>query len=153
MEKLKLEEVRLVGLSLGAKTTNENGQSSTDCGNLWQKFEKEGLVNKIENKLSDEIFAIYHSYESDHTKPFSYFIGCKVAPGPQVLENLDSFTLPGGTFVKKIAKGEMPMCITDAWKEIWSSDLPRAYKADFEVYGERSKNWSDAEVAIYVSVE
>ena len=55
-----------------------NGQSSIDCGNLWQEFVKGKYAEIIPNKLTDEILAVYHQYEGDHTKPFSYFIGCKV---------------------------------------------------------------------------
>lgn len=32
MEKISLAEIKLIGLSLGRKTTNENGQSAIDCG-------------------------------------------------------------------------------------------------------------------------
>jgi predicted transcriptional regulator YdeE len=47
----------------------------------------------------------------------------------------------------------MPGCMVDKWREIWNSDIPRAYKFDFEIYDERSQDWSDAEVDIYLSVE
>ena len=38
MEKISLAEIKLIGLSLGRKTTNENGQSAIDCGSHWQKI-------------------------------------------------------------------------------------------------------------------
>lgn len=153
MEKLELSKIQLVGISLKSKTTNKNRQSNIDCGNLWQKFEKEGIADKIENKLSDDIFAIYHNYEGDHTEPFSYFIGCEVADGTKVPDNLESLIIPKGMFNKKVAKGKMPDCIVNAWKEIWQSDLYRAYNVDFEIYDERSKDWASAEVDIYVSTK
>ena len=46
----------------------------------------------------------------------------------------------------------MPACITDAWKSIWSSDLKREFEYDFEVYDDRSQDWSNTEVDIFVSV-
>ena len=76
MTKVELEEIKLVGLSLKTKTTNVNDQSSIDCGNLWQKFENENYAQIIPGKLTDEILAVYHQYEGDHSKPFSYFVGC-----------------------------------------------------------------------------
>lgn len=152
MEKLQLAKTRLIGLSLQSKTTNENGQAGIDCGNLWQRFEKEDIAGKIENKLSNEIFAVYHQYEGDYTKPYSYFIGCKVADETEVPANLESLVIPEGSFIKRVAKGEIPSCIGAAWKEIWNADLPRAYKTDFEVYDDRSKDWNDAEVDIYLSI-
>ena len=74
MEKTKKNNFRLVGLKLENKTTNENNQSSTDCGNLWQKFEREKIFELIPNKVTNEIYAVYFDYEKDETKPFSYFI-------------------------------------------------------------------------------
>lgn len=153
MEKINFQEIKLSGLALKSKTTNENGQSMIDCGNLWQKFESEKYFSKIPNKLSDEIFAVYHQYEGDYTKPYSYFIGCKVKHDAEVSTNLDSLIIPVGTYKKIVAKGKMPDCIANAWKEIWKSEIPRAYKTDFEIYDERSKNWNDTEVDIFISVK
>lgn len=78
MGKISTKNFKLIGIKLGHKTTNENKQSSTDCGFLWQKFEKEKIFDLIPNKVSNEIYAVYFDYEKDETKPFSYFIGCKV---------------------------------------------------------------------------
>jgi len=76
MDKTQKSEFKLIGLKLDNKTTNEGGKSSIDCGSLWQKVERENLVERIPEKLSEEIYAVYFDYEGDHTKPFSYFIGC-----------------------------------------------------------------------------
>lgn len=148
-----MEETQLIGLALQGKTSNKNGQSNIDCGRLWQKFEKENYSNKIPHKSGDEIFAVYHSYDDDHTQPFSYFIGHKVSPGTQVPEGLDSLTIPQGALKKITAKGKMPDCIINSWQEIWNSDIPRAYSVDFEVYDQRSKDWKNAEVDIYISLK
>ena len=78
MDKTKKSEFKLIGLKLDNKTTNEGGQSSIECGNLWQKFETENFAERIPDKLSDEVYAVYFDYEGDYTKPYSYFIGCKV---------------------------------------------------------------------------
>ena len=152
MEKIELEEITLMGLSLKKKTTNANGQSNIDCGNLWQKFEKEKYAEKIPGKLSNEILAVYHQYEGDYTKPFSYFIGCRVNVGTELPQELDGMVIPRGTYQKTIAKGKIPDCVVAAWKQIWSSDIARAYQADFEVYDERSRVWNNAIVDIFLSV-
>ena len=151
--RIKLKEFRLIGLALKTKTTNENGQSAIDCGSLWQQFEKGNYAEKISGKLSNEIFAVYHDYEGDHTKPFSYFIGCKVKANTEIPDGLNSLIIPEGVYEKIIAKGKMPDCVADAWKNSWRSNSSRAYNTDFEVYGERSKNWNDAEVDIFISVK
>jgi predicted transcriptional regulator YdeE len=143
----------LIGLKLNKKTINANGQSNIDCGELWQKFELEKYFDRIPNKLNNEILAVYYEYESDHTKSFSYFIGCKVKAETEVPGIFDSITIPKGTFYKILAKGKMPYCVADAWAEIWKSDIPRAYEMDFEVYDERSKDWSNAQIDIFLSVK
>lgn len=151
MHTTEIQELKLIGLALKSKTTNLNGQSSTDCGNLWQRFESEGYASRIPGKLSEEIFAVYHQYEGDHTQPFSYFIGCKVHPETKVPEGMDQLIIPGGEYQKITARGEMPACIANAWKEIWDSSMKRAYTVDFEIYDDRSTDWNNAEVDIYVS--
>lgn len=147
----KLDEIKLIGLDLGHKTTNENGQSNIDGGNLWQKFEKGGYADRIPNKKGDEIYAVYYGYEGDHTDPFRYFIGCRVTDNSEVPEGLDQLTIPEGSFRKITVKGKMPDCIANGWRNIWNSDISRGYNYDFEVYDERSHDWSDAEIDIYLS--
>src|SRR3981081_2321815 len=117
MEKVEIEEIKLIGLPLETKTTNKDGRSSIDCGNLWQRFEKENYVSKIPGKLSNDILAVYHQYEGDHTQPFSYFLGCKVKQDTEVPQGLESLTITKGTHQKIMAIGKMPDCVINAWKE------------------------------------
>ncbi|MES2329625.1 MAG: GyrI-like domain-containing protein [Bacteroidota bacterium] len=152
MNKIKLPAFTLIGLALPGQTTNQNNQSAIDCGSHWQRFEKGNYADRIKDKLSDEVFAVYHLYEGDHTQPYSYFIGCKVDPQAGVPEGMDRLIIPADNYQKIIAKGIMPDCVANAWKEIWTGTISRAYHADFEVYGEKSKDWNNAEVEIYLSV-
>ncbi len=148
-----IDQMHLIGIKLPAKTTNENGQSGIDIGSLWQRFEKEAIFSKIPGKTGNEVIAVYHEYEGDHMQPFSYFIGCKVKAATEVPEGLESISIPKAAYHKFVAKGKMPDCIGIQWQEIWESPIKRAYKMDFEVYDERSYDWSNAEVDIFVSVE
>jgi predicted transcriptional regulator YdeE len=152
MKKQHLDTLYLTGIALPHKTTNANGQSGQDCGKLWQQFEKGEYFIKIPERLDEKLYAVYFDYEGDHTKPFSYFIGCRVAPGSAAPEGMESIVIPPADYIKFTAKGKIPDCIGETWNTIWRSDLKRAYKADFEIYDERSSNWEDAEVDIYVSV-
>ncbi len=152
-QKKRIEEIKLIGLALPSKTTNKNDQSAIDCGNLWKKFEKGNYISEIPHKLNNDIFAVYHGYEGDHTQPFSYFIGCQVNNNAELPEGMDAFTIPSATYQKIIASGKMPDCMTKTWKEIWETDLARTFETDFEVYDERSQNWENAEVDIFLSVQ
>lgn len=153
MEKIQLAAFKLIGIKLDKKTSNEDGQSSIDCGNLWQKFETENYSDQIPNKLSDDIYAVYFDYDGDYTKPFSYFIGCKTKDDSITPEGMHSLFIPEQNYLKVLAKGIMPDCITNAWKDVWTSQLDRTYQFDFEVYDNRSKDWSNAEVDIFVASE
>ena len=152
MNKIELKEIKLIGLSLHEKTVNENGKSTLDCVNLWHEFEKNRYHDQIEGKISEDIYGVYHDYEGDSSNPFAYFIGCIVEDHAELPPGLQAMVIPAGTYYKFIARGKMPDCVTDAWKEIWDSGVPRTYKVDFEVYDERSKDWNNGEVDVYLSI-
>lgn len=151
MDQVKIGGFKLIGIKLPHKTSNEGGRSAIDCGNLWQKFTAENIKEKIPDKISDELFAVYFAYEGDHTKPFSYFIGCKVKMDTRTPEGLYGIFIPQGTYQRVLANGPMPNCIADAWRGIWASKTKRTYQYDFEVYGEKSQDWRNAEVEIFLS--
>ena len=46
----------------------------------------------------------------------------------------------------------MTACITDAWETIWNSNINRRFGFDFEIFDERSHDWEDAEIDIFISV-
>jgi predicted transcriptional regulator YdeE len=152
MNIVDIKQIKLIGLALKTKTSNSHGQSSIDCENLWHEFHKQKYADIIPNKLSAEIFGVYHNYEGDSAKPFSYFIGYKVSPDSVIPPGLQSLKIPAGKYQKFIAKGIMPECVTNVWKEIWTSNYSRTYQIDFEVYDERSKDWNNAEVDVYLSI-
>lgn len=152
MNSITLPPFRLTGLSLGYKTTNANGQSGKDCGLLWQQFEKANYREMIPGKITDAVYAVYYNYEGDYQQPFSYFIGCKVKAGTLVPAGLTELIIPGGNYQLIEAKGKMPGCIADAWQEVWQSGINRAYGFDIELYDQRSEDWNDAIVDLFVSV-
>lgn len=153
MNTIALKEKFLVGLHLPFLTSNLNGQASIDCGNHWQKFEKENCLSKIENKLSEDIFAVYHKYESNEHGPYGYFIGCEVADYSNIPDGMGTLTIPASTYSTFLAKGKMPNCVAVCWQNIWATKLPRKYSADFEVYGQKSQNWENAEVDVFIALQ
>ena len=152
MGKIRKQNFKLIGLKLENKTTNENGQAGIDCGNLWQRFETKRISELIPNKLNRAVYAVYYGYEKDETKPYSYFIGCMVDETAEVPESLSELLIPSQDYIKITAKGVMTGCISDAWKKIWTSKIDRKFGFDFEVYDERSHDWTNAELDIFISV-
>jgi predicted transcriptional regulator YdeE len=152
MSRVFVKEFYLIGLSLANKTSNAHGQSGIDCKNLWHRFEEGNYASLIRRRLGDEIYGVYHQYEGDSNKPFSYFIGCRVEKDEPLPEGLVGLAVPAGNYEKITVNGKMPDCVMKAWQQIWTSGYERTYNTDFEVYDERSKDWNHAEVDVYVSI-
>lgn len=151
MKKTKIEAFHIIGISV--RTSNKNGQAGQDIGQLWATFMSEGILQKIPNKISDEILSIYTNYESDHTEAYDTILGCKVSSLDVIPDGMISQSFEGGTFVKFLSKGDVSKgAVYNSWVDIWNTDLDRLYTADFEVYGEKAQNPSDAEVDIFVAI-
>lgn len=152
MNTTSLPEFAIIGIAL--RTTNENGQSAKDIPLLWQKFMTESISEQIPNKISTAIYCMYTEYETDHTKPYTTILGCKV-------ENLDNIPLgmvgkkiPATDYQKFIAKGNLQDGIVyQEWLKIWEqTTLNRKFTSDFEIYGEKALNPNDAEVEIFIAI-
>ncbi|HKG05878.1 MAG TPA: GyrI-like domain-containing protein [Pedobacter sp.] len=147
-----IPQAYVIGIAI--RTTNENGQSSTDIPALWARFFTENISVQIPNKLGDNLYCIYTEYELDHTKPYTTVLGCRVENLSQIPEGFKGITIAGGSYAPFVAKGKLSDNIVfEEWLKIWSTDLPRSYTTDFEIYGEKAQNPEDAEVEIYISVD
>ena len=152
MGKVNIKDFKVIGISV--RTTNENGQSTKDIGELWNKFITEGILDKIPNKLDNTIYSIYTEYEGDYTKPYTSILGCKVSTFDTVPNGMITKTINGGNYTKFISKGDLTKgSVFVEWSKIWEMDLDRKYTSDFEVYGEKAQNPTDAEVGIYVAIK
>jgi predicted transcriptional regulator YdeE len=86
------------------------------------------------------------TFDYDHTQSFSYFIGCKVKSDTETPQGMDSLIIPKENYSKVVSKGKMPDCVAHSWKDIQVSTIGRAFSYDFEIYDERSEDWTNAEV-------
>lgn len=152
MQKVTIESFKVIGIAV--RTTNENGQAAQDIGQLWQKFMSEGIAEKIPNKIDANVFSIYTNYEGDHTQPYDTILGCKVSSLEAIPEGMVAQAFDGGNYLKFISKGDLTKGVVfGTWSEIWKQDLDRVYTADFEIYGEKAQNPSNAEVDIFIAVK
>ncbi|MCD4711540.1 MAG: GyrI-like domain-containing protein [Bacteroidales bacterium] len=152
MEKVNIKTFKVIGISV--RTTNENGQSAKDIGELWNRFMTEGILDKIPNRIDNTIYSIYTDYESDHRKPYTTLVGCKVENVDTIPNGMVSKTFNVGNYIKFVSKGDLTKgAVYEEWSKIWNLDLQRTYTADFEVYGEKAQNPMDAEVDIFVAVK
>jgi len=151
MKKVTIEPFNVIGIAI--RTSNVDGQSGEDIGKLWGKFMSEGIAAKIPNKLEERVFSVYTNYEGDYTKPYDTILGCKVSSLENIPEGMVGQTIEGGTYGKFVSKGDLTKGVVfGTWSEIWESNLDRVFTADFEVYGERAMNPTDAEVDVLVAL-
>lgn len=152
MEKLNMEPFNVIGISV--RTTNENNQAATEIADLWGKFMTEGVLEAIPNKIDNTVYSIYTDYESDHTKPYSVVLGCKVENLDEIPDGMTGKLIEGGNYVKLSAKGNLAEgLIIKKWIEIWGMDLNRVFTADYEVFGEKAQNPADAEIDFLIAVK
>jgi predicted transcriptional regulator YdeE len=152
MQTVKIEPFNIIGISI--RTTNENGQASKEIAELWGKFLSENILTKIPNKVNSEIYSLYTDYESDHTKPYTAVLGCKVENLENIPNGMVGKSFDGGTYVKTTEKGDlMEGFVVNQWSKIFEMELNRTYDADFEIFGEKAQNPSDAEVDFYVGIK
>lgn len=151
MKTTTIEQFYIIGITI--RTTNENGQSGTDIPFLWHTFMTENIAAQIPNKVDDAVYSVYTDYELDHTKPYTTLLGCRVSSLDQIPEGLTGKTIEGGKYATITAKGNLnDNIVFSEWQKIWSADIPRTFKADFEVYGAKALNPAHAEVDIFLSV-
>jgi predicted transcriptional regulator YdeE len=151
MNTTSVQPFYIIGIAI--RTTNENMQAAEDIPQLWNKFLSENIITLIPNKIDDTIYSIYTDYEADYTKPYTTLLGCKVSSLDKIPEGFTGKSFTGGKYTTFTAKGKLAEGIVfQEWLKIWNTDIPRAYTADFEVYGEKAKNPGDAEIDIFVAV-
>lgn len=149
---MNTQKFNVIGISV--RTTNEQGQSGQDIPALWNKFMSEGIAEKIEYKLSNDIICVYTDYEKDHTKPYTTILGYVVESLDSIPEGLTGKTIEGEHYEKFVAKGNLADGIVyNEWLKIWDSGLNRIFTSDFEVYGEKAQDRENAEVDIFIAIK
>jgi len=149
---MKVEPFKVIGIAV--RTTNENNQAAKDIPVLWEKFMREDILNAIPNKIDTAVYSVYTDYEKDHTKPYTTMLGCKVENLDHIPEGMVGKSFEGGNYIRFTPKGNLAEgLVINEWNKIWNMDLGRVFTADFEIYGEKARNPSDAEVDILIAVE
>ena len=151
MQDVKVEPFKVMGISV--RTTNENNQATQEIAALWQRFMSENVLANIPNKVDNTIYSVYTDYEGDHTQPYTAILGCKVNNLHHIPEGMTGKSFDGGKYLKTTAQGNlMQGLIVNHWSKIWAMDLDRTFTADFEVFGDKARNPTNAEVDFYVAI-
>lgn len=152
MENKAIPSFNIIGIAV--RTSNQHNRAAKDIPNLWARFFSDHIIDRIPNKLSHELYCVYTEYEKDHTLPYTTLLGCKVAHLDEIPEDMDGIRIDTQVYHHIEAEGNLNEGIVyKEWLKIWDSDLPRAYSADFEVYGEKAQHAEEAKVDIFIAVK
>jgi predicted transcriptional regulator YdeE len=148
---------------IGIQVRTSNAKEMTGGGAIpkqWDRFFKDGIADKIPNKVGSTIYAVYTGYASDHNGEYDFIIGMKVSDASDVPKGMVAKKIPGGKYaVVTSEKGPVAKVVPQAWQRVYSLDDnkqlggARAYKADFELYDQRSQNPQDSQVDLYVGLK
>jgi len=145
-----LDAFHVIGLFV--RTTNVNNKALKDIGELFGNFVSENISEKIPSKISDDIYCVYTDYESDFNGPYTTVIGCKVSSLTDIPTGLTGITIPESKYQVYKSTGKLSVSLAKTWEGIWNTDLNRRYSADFDIYGEKAKDFENAEVETYVAI-
>lgn len=149
MQYTEIQKDQFTVVGITARTTNENHRSIKDIKNLWDRFYMERLMDKIQNKLSDNIICLYTDYEKDFTKPYTVVLGYEVNKVDIIPEGAVARTIPASKYaVFHVQAENFVREIANTWQKIGESDLKLTYQTNFEEYIPIYKNTVELYVAM-----
>ena len=156
--KIKLEEKKIVGLSVRTNNKKEGDLSKAEIPKLISQYFNDNIATKILNKKNPctTIFG-YTNYESDIYGDYTYFVGEEVIDFYDIDDsNLGKFFIPKQDYLKVTqGPGKVPDICIEAWEDIWNMKKEdfggdRTYITDFEIYNEDIQNPNNKIVDIYI---
>lgn len=145
---VEVDAFDVVGISI----LTDNSKGTDDINALWERFFKESVGQYVPNKVNDNIYAVYSDYEGDHEAPYRLTIGYRVN-GDETPDTMTRVHIIDQDYAVMSATGEQPKALIETWQAIWSGDLPRSFKTDFELYGPRFFEDGVNEVLIHIGIE
>ena len=158
-KKVHQEAFFVVGIEV--RTSNAKEMTAEGViGKQWQKFFQDGVAQKVPNKADSNVYAVYSDYASDRNGEYAFLIGVKVRDKSVVPSGMVLKTIPAGNYaVLTSEKGPAAEVVPAAWQQIWALEEKaqlggsRAYKADFEVYDQRTADPQNSQIDIYVGLK
>jgi len=141
-------EIKLVGIAM------QYDNADLSLPRLWSAFRP--YRDQIKNRISDESFGIYESYEElEEDVNFTYVCTAAVANFDDVPEGMVTRELPEQIYAKFTHRGSIAN-LDQTLKYIWGSWLPKSNynydeKPDFELYPS-GYNVADSESEMYLHI-
>ena len=94
-----VEQLEFSVIGIQARTSNaKEVKGGGAIPKQWDRFFKEGIADKIPNKVDSTIYAVYTNYASDHNGEYDFIVGMKVSRVSAV---------PPGMVVKRFPRASM----------------------------------------------
>lgn len=121
---------------------------------IWERVFKENLKAQVPNS-EDEIIAVYSNYESDENGAYDYFVGYKVSNLNNIPNGLEGKKVLAGNYQKfSTNKGPIYQVVPEVWGKIWQETKgKRAFKTDFEIYGNQALDPNSAVVEVFIGLK
>jgi predicted transcriptional regulator YdeE len=115
-----------------ARTNNSREMSGAGLiGQMWSKGVPTGWP----------VVAVYSGYESDKDGEYDYLLGRKGVDDETVPREMAHRVVLEGSYLHFNFAGSIsPEAVVGLWRQVWEAEhlgqIQRAYKTDFELYGE-----------------
>lgn len=154
MKTTKFGPTNIIGIEL--KTTNENSKAFEEIPPFWQRFFQEGIIEKIPNKTSTDVYAVYTKFENEGENNegiYSLIIGCSVSSLNDTPKGFVSTVIPESDYALFELETGKPEKVGETWQKIWKMsekdidfNQKRTYLSEFEQYQ------SSGEINIYIGM-
>lgn len=156
---IKQPRIKVIGIETRTNNAKEMGQEGV-IPKQWSIFIEQNLLEKIPNKVSSGIIAGYTEYQSNKDGEYTFFIGAQVSSNESVPEGMVVKVIPEGNYAVLTSEiGPVWEVVQALWKKIWTaptpeiwSELNRSYQFDYEVYDERVKDPTNAQVDVFLGI-
>ncbi len=140
------KDIMIVGIAL--RTSNDEAMETIPP--LWGQFYAEGILEKIKDKVSSDVYAVYTNFENEGVSnegQYTLIIGAEVESFEDVPEGLATTTIKAQNRVVFAVKEGKPENVGATWHEVWGQvKLEKTFIAEYEHYHDRG-------IDIYIGVK
>lgn len=128
------QAITVIGIEL--RTTNLQAMQSIPPH--WGRFTQEGVLARIDQRVNDEVFAVYTHFENagnNNTGLYSLVIGAAVPASAPVPAGMVRVVIPASPRIAFAVPAGRFDLVGPGWLAVWAqSDLPKTFVAEYEHY-------------------
>jgi len=122
----------------GIELRTSNIEAAQTIPPHWQRFQQEGVLERLPNKLSGEVYAVYTHFENQglsNEGTYSLVLGAKVRPSDPVPAGMTRVEVPAGPkMVFPVEAGRFDL-VGQVWQSIWNfHEREKTFIAEYERY-------------------